>query len=99
MLKLLIVPLVYCSLVAISYVVHDPFGDNILDFPFLALEDYVHRSCVALTSCTLCPQEILLFSHSSRVQKAEATRQKQELSHRLSSSSSEPQEEPLETKE
>ena len=35
------------ALLAISYAIHDPFGEDVLDFPIAAYSEYVAMSCEA----------------------------------------------------
>eukprot|EP00746_Dinoflagellata_sp_MGD_P089930 gnl/MRDRNA2_/MRDRNA2_35483_c0_seq1.p1 gnl/MRDRNA2_/MRDRNA2_35483_c0~~gnl/MRDRNA2_/MRDRNA2_35483_c0_seq1.p1 ORF type:complete len:613 (+),score=97.54 gnl/MRDRNA2_/MRDRNA2_35483_c0_seq1:39-1841(+) len=46
-LMCVVVCIIYQGLLGISYVVHDPFGDDILDFPVVAYTEYVSWSCAA----------------------------------------------------
>ena len=34
--QIIIIPLVYDGLLAITYMIHDPFGEDLLDFPISA---------------------------------------------------------------
>jgi hypothetical protein len=47
-LMLVIVPLLYHGLLAISYVIQDPFGEDMLDFPIAAYQEYVAQCCEAM---------------------------------------------------
>eukprot|EP00746_Dinoflagellata_sp_MGD_P035507 gnl/MRDRNA2_/MRDRNA2_185019_c0_seq1.p1 gnl/MRDRNA2_/MRDRNA2_185019_c0~~gnl/MRDRNA2_/MRDRNA2_185019_c0_seq1.p1 ORF type:complete len:328 (+),score=43.39 gnl/MRDRNA2_/MRDRNA2_185019_c0_seq1:100-984(+) len=38
---------IYQGLLAISYVIQDPFGEDLLDFPIMAYSEYVAQSCSA----------------------------------------------------
>lgn len=63
---------IYQGLLAISYVVHDPFGDDLLDFPVMAYAEYVANAvesfheaqdfCPAVASLTrdgqFCPPDL-----------------------------------------
>lgn len=44
----LLVCFIYQGLLAISYVVHDPFGEDLLDFPILAYTQYAADCCDAV---------------------------------------------------
>jgi hypothetical protein len=45
---LVLVPFSYQGLLSISYIIHDPFGDDMLDFPVMAYTEYVKDTCSAL---------------------------------------------------
>merc|ERR1711959_149357 len=47
-LFLLLVPFTYMGLLAITYIIHDPFGEDMLDFPIMAYTEYVKDTCSAL---------------------------------------------------
>lgn len=44
----ILVCVIYQGLLIISYVVHDPFGEDLLDFPVVAYTQYVAMSCSAM---------------------------------------------------
>lgn len=44
----ILVCVIYQGLLIISYVVHDPFGEDLLDFPVVAYTEYVAMSCSAM---------------------------------------------------
>lgn len=46
-MKFILVPILYHGLLSISYVIHDPFGDDMLDFPIAAFIKYVAECCDA----------------------------------------------------
>merc|ERR1719181_1846662 len=46
-LFVIVVPLVYDGLLAISYMIHDPFGEDMLDFPIAAYLATVIDNCYA----------------------------------------------------
>lgn len=46
-LMFLLVPVLYHGLLSISYVIHDPFGEDMLDFPIAAFVEYVAQCCDA----------------------------------------------------
>jgi hypothetical protein len=46
-LMLLLVPVLYHGLLSISYVIQDPFGEDMLDFPIAAFVEYVAQCCDA----------------------------------------------------
>lgn len=48
LLMFLLVPVLYQGLLSISYVIHDPFGEDMLDFPIAAFAEYVAKSCDAM---------------------------------------------------
>jgi len=51
-----IVPPLYQALLTISYVIHDPFGEDLLDFPIMAFQEYVNESAVCMSSMGFrCP--------------------------------------------
>jgi hypothetical protein len=54
--------MIYQGLLAISYVIHDPFGEDVLDFPIMAYSEYVAQSCDA----TYLAQDNLFFMHPER---------------------------------
>jgi len=55
-LFLFIVPPLYQGLLGISHVIHDPFGEDLLDFPVMAFQEYANESCVTVTgSGWKCP--------------------------------------------
>jgi len=47
-LMFLLVPVLYHGLLSISYVIHDPFGEDMLDFPIAAFVEYVAQACDAV---------------------------------------------------
>lgn len=47
-LMFLLVPVLYHGLLSISYVIHDPFGEDMLDFPIAAFVEYVAQCCDAV---------------------------------------------------
>lgn len=47
LLMLVLVPVLYHGLLSISYVIQDPFGEDMLDFPIAAFVDYVAQCCDA----------------------------------------------------
>merc|ERR1712070_1355857 len=56
MVYLFAVPLLYQGLLSVSYVIHDPFGEDLLDFPVMAYQEYANEACVAITHFTyMCP--------------------------------------------
>merc|ERR550537_907015 len=46
-LMLMLVPCLYHGLLSISYVIQDPFGEDVLDFPIAAFVEYVAQCCDA----------------------------------------------------
>lgn len=46
-LMLMLVPVLYHGLLSISYVIQDPFGEDVLDFPIAAFVEYVAQCCDA----------------------------------------------------
>jgi predicted membrane chloride channel (bestrophin family) len=44
-LFLFLVPLCYQGLLTITYIIHDPFGEDMLDFPIMAYTEYVKDTC------------------------------------------------------
>jgi len=46
-LMLMLVPVLYHGLLSISYVIQDPFGEDMLDFPVAAFVEYVAQCCDA----------------------------------------------------
>lgn len=46
-MMLLLVPVLYHGLLSISYVIQDPFGEDVLDFPIAAFVEYVAQCCDA----------------------------------------------------
>jgi len=47
-LFLFVVPPLYQGLLGISHVIHDPFGEDLLDFPVMAFQEYTNESCVSV---------------------------------------------------
>merc|ERR1719440_833111 len=47
LLMLVLVPVLYHGLLSISYVIQDPFGEDMLDFPIAAFVEYVAQCCDA----------------------------------------------------
>eukprot|EP00746_Dinoflagellata_sp_MGD_P012384 gnl/MRDRNA2_/MRDRNA2_126402_c0_seq1.p1 gnl/MRDRNA2_/MRDRNA2_126402_c0~~gnl/MRDRNA2_/MRDRNA2_126402_c0_seq1.p1 ORF type:complete len:488 (+),score=92.98 gnl/MRDRNA2_/MRDRNA2_126402_c0_seq1:42-1466(+) len=47
-LTCVIVCLIYQGLLGISYMVHDPFGEDLLDFPIMAYSSYIASACDAV---------------------------------------------------
>eukprot|EP00747_Dinoflagellata_sp_TGD_P168183 gnl/TRDRNA2_/TRDRNA2_193977_c0_seq1.p1 gnl/TRDRNA2_/TRDRNA2_193977_c0~~gnl/TRDRNA2_/TRDRNA2_193977_c0_seq1.p1 ORF type:complete len:541 (+),score=94.54 gnl/TRDRNA2_/TRDRNA2_193977_c0_seq1:95-1717(+) len=55
-LMFMLVPILYHGLLSISYVIHDPFGEDMLDFPIAAFAEYVAECCdAALVAQQLYP--------------------------------------------
>jgi len=55
-LFLFIVPPLYQGLLGISHVIHDPFGEDLLDFPVMAFQEYTNESAVTVTGAGYkCP--------------------------------------------
>jgi hypothetical protein len=52
-----IVPVIYHGLLAISYVIHDPFGEDVLDLPIAAYSKYAFDSCRTMYDAMPCPAE------------------------------------------
>lgn len=51
-----LVTLLYQGLLSVSYVVQDPFGEDLLDFPVMAFQEYCNAQAVAVaTFCESCP--------------------------------------------
>jgi hypothetical protein len=48
------VPLLYQGLLSVSYVIHDPFGEDLLDFPVMAYQEYANEASVAIAHFTYC---------------------------------------------
>lgn len=48
LLMMILIPTIYQGLLSISYMIHDPFGEDMLDFPVAAYEMYVQESCNAV---------------------------------------------------
>jgi len=56
LLMLLLVPVLYHGLLSISYVIQDPFGEDMLDFPIAAYIEYVAQCCdAAIVAQTVYP--------------------------------------------
>jgi len=49
-LFLCIVPPLYQGLLGISHVIHDPFGEDLLDFPVMAFQEYTNEAAVTVTN-------------------------------------------------
>jgi len=47
-IMLILVPMLYQGLLSISYIIHDPFGEDMLDFPVAAYTQYILESCEAV---------------------------------------------------
>jgi len=45
-----IVPPLYQALLTISYVIHDPFGEDLLDFPVMAFQEYCNEAAVSMSA-------------------------------------------------
>jgi len=45
-----VVPVLYQGLLSVSYIIHDPFGEDMLDFPVMAFQEYMNEaaSCFSL---------------------------------------------------
>merc|ERR1740133_434649 len=55
-LFLLVVPSLYQGLLGISHVIHDPFGEDLLDFPVMAFQEYMNESSVTMSGAGMkCP--------------------------------------------
>jgi hypothetical protein len=55
-LFLFVVPPLYQGLLGISHVIHDPFGEDMLDFPVMAFQEYMNEGCLITTGSGLrCP--------------------------------------------
>merc|ERR1719440_322504 len=55
-LFLCVVPPLYQGLLSISHVIHDPFGEDLLDFPVMAFQEYMNEASVVISgSGNLCP--------------------------------------------
>lgn len=51
-----VVPLLYQGLLSVSYIIHDPFGEDLLDFPVMAFQEYCNEASLTLSHFThLCP--------------------------------------------
>jgi hypothetical protein len=56
LLYILVVPPLYQGLLGISHVIHDPFGEDLLDFPVMAFQEITNESCVSVTGWGyMCP--------------------------------------------
>lgn len=44
-IMMILLPVCYQGLLTISYIIHDPFGEDLLDFPVAAYAEYVSHSC------------------------------------------------------
>lgn len=44
----IVVPLLYHGLLSISYIIHDPFGEDMLDFPVMAYQEYMNEAAVSI---------------------------------------------------
>jgi hypothetical protein len=45
-----IVPPLYQALLTIAFIIHDPFGEDLLDFPVMAFQEYMNETAVSMTS-------------------------------------------------
>jgi hypothetical protein len=72
-LYFLLVQITYQGLLGISYLLHDPFGDDVLDFPIQSLTDFTMLTCRALFKARYCPAEDRLFPHAERVKEQQRT--------------------------
>jgi len=51
-----VVPLLYQGLLSVSYIIHDPFGEDLLDFPVMAFQEYMNEAAMTLSYYThKCP--------------------------------------------
>lgn len=51
-----VVPVLYQGLLSVSYIIHDPFGEDMLDFPVMAFQEYMNEQCVTLSQFShACP--------------------------------------------
>jgi len=51
-----VVPLLYQGLLSVSYIIHDPFGEDLLDFPIMAFQEYCNEACLVFSNYThKCP--------------------------------------------
>merc|ERR1719456_52248 len=48
-LFLFVVPPLYQGLLGISHVIHDPFGEDLLDFPVMAFQEYNNEGALVIT--------------------------------------------------
>lgn len=59
---LLAVPLLYQGLLSLTYVIGDPFGEDLLDFPVMAYQEYANESAVSISNYVIqCPALKLQF--------------------------------------
>jgi len=53
---LVVVPLLYQGLLTVAFIIADPFGEDLLDFPIMAYQEYANEASVAITHFThQCP--------------------------------------------
>lgn len=45
-----IVPPLYQGLLTISFIIHDPFGEDLLDFPIMAFQEYINEAASSMTT-------------------------------------------------
>jgi hypothetical protein len=51
-----VVPLLYQGLLSVSYIIHDPFGEDMLDFPVMAFQEYMNEAACTFSHFTnKCP--------------------------------------------
>lgn len=53
---IVVIPLLYQGLLAVSYIISNPFGDDLLDFPVMAYQEYCNEAACAVSEYSfLCP--------------------------------------------
>eukprot|EP00746_Dinoflagellata_sp_MGD_P009422 gnl/MRDRNA2_/MRDRNA2_119164_c0_seq1.p1 gnl/MRDRNA2_/MRDRNA2_119164_c0~~gnl/MRDRNA2_/MRDRNA2_119164_c0_seq1.p1 ORF type:complete len:508 (-),score=80.53 gnl/MRDRNA2_/MRDRNA2_119164_c0_seq1:15-1538(-) len=56
LLYIFLVPMLYHGLLSISYIIHDPFGEDMLDFPIMAFQEYMNETAASIIDGTgKCP--------------------------------------------
>merc|ERR1719329_51152 len=73
-LMLVLVPVLYHGLLSISYVIQDPFGEDVLDFPIAAFVEYVAQCCDAAIVAQEVYPGVPGFTEESQIAMAAAAR-------------------------
>merc|ERR1712146_663470 len=70
MVYLFAVPLLYQGLLSISYVIHDPFGEDLLDFPIMAFQEYANAQSVSLGAFAhRCPSSQTAYGPDATIEE------------------------------
>lgn len=53
---LCLMPVLYQGILSVAYMIHDPFGEDLLDFPIMAFQEYANAQCISVVAyCRRCP--------------------------------------------